>query len=140
MTLLRINLFSVLIYSCNIYVYKPRSKLKDSVLEGGVPFDNVYGRHTFEYAAIDARFNDVFNNAMVNHTKIVMNEILNCYHGFENLKRLVDVGGCLGINLNMIVSKHPTIKGVNFDLPHVIQNAPFYSGIFVIIYIKFINK
>lgn len=69
---------------------------------------------------------------MANHTTVVMNEILDCYHGFENLKRLVDIGGGLGVNLKMIVSKHPTIKGVNFDLPHVIQNAPVYSGIFVI--------
>ncbi|PPR98579.1 hypothetical protein GOBAR_AA22088 [Gossypium barbadense] len=29
----------------------------------------------------------------------------------------------------MIVSKYPTIKGINFDLPHVIENAPTYPGV-----------
>ncbi|KAI3750843.1 hypothetical protein L2E82_21705 [Cichorium intybus] len=104
-------------------------KLKDSVVEGGVPFNMVHGSHAFEYPALDARFNEVFNNAMLNHTTIVMNKILECYHGFENLKHVVDVGGGLGVNLNIIVSKYPTIKGINFDVPHVIQHAPVYRGI-----------
>ncbi|PWA78002.1 O-methyltransferase COMT-type, S-adenosyl-L-methionine-dependent methyltransferase [Artemisia annua] len=110
-------------FVCNL------SKLKDSVLEGGISFDKVYGIHAFEYPAVDARFNNVFNNAMVNHTTIVIKELLKCYHSFENLKQLVDVGGGLGITLNMIVLKHPTVKGINFDLPHVIRHAPVYPGI-----------
>ncbi|KAI3807808.1 hypothetical protein L1987_23742 [Smallanthus sonchifolius] len=103
--------------------------LKDSVIEGGVSFDKVHGTHAFEYPALDARFNEVFNKAMVDHTTIVMKEVLECYHGFNNLERLVDVGGGLGININMIVTKHPKIKGINFDLPHVIQRAALYQGI-----------
>lgn len=104
-------------------------KLKDSVIEGGVPFDMVHGTHAFAYPALDARFNELFNNAMVNHTTIVMKEILECYHGFDNLKSVVDVGGGLGMTINMIVSKHPTIKGINFDQPHVTRHAPSYPGV-----------
>ncbi|KAK1431449.1 hypothetical protein QVD17_07908 [Tagetes erecta] len=103
--------------------------LEDSVRTGGIPFVKVHGVQPFEYPPLDAKFSEVFNNAMVNHTTIVMNEILKHYRGFDNLKRVVDVGGGLGINLNMIVSKYPTIKGVNFDLPHVTQHAPIYQGI-----------
>nr|QAX90938.1 caffeic acid O-methyltransferase [Catalpa bungei]QAX90957.1 caffeic acid O-methyltransferase [Catalpa bungei] len=51
------------------------------------------------------------------------------YKGFEGLKSLVDVGGGIGTSLNMIISKYPSIKGINFDLPHVIQDAPSYSGV-----------
>ncbi|KAI3743981.1 hypothetical protein L1987_57053 [Smallanthus sonchifolius] len=79
--------------------------------------------------ALDARFNEVFNKAMVDHTTIVMKEVLEYYHGFNNLERVVDVGGGLGITINMIVTKHPNIKGINFDLPHVTQRAPFYQGV-----------
>ena len=60
-----------------------------------------------------------------------MKTILECYHGFDNLKSVVDVGGGLGITINMIVSKHPTIKGINFDLPHVTRHAPLYPGTLV---------
>lgn len=123
-------------YLSNIqFFFETRFELKNSVVEGGVPFDKVYGTHAFEYPALDARFNEVFNNGMVNHTTIVMKEILERYHGFDNLKRVVDVGGGLGITLNMIVSKHPTIEGINFDLPHVTRNAPLYKGVYVINYL-----
>lgn len=101
------------------------------MIEGGVPFEKVYGTSIFDYPSRDARFNVLFNNAMVSHTSIVIKEILECYHGFENLKQLVDVGGGLGVTLNMIASKHPAIKGINFDLPHVIRHAPHYPGMFV---------
>lgn len=70
-----------------------------------------------------------FNKAMTNHTIIVMKKILECYNGFDNIKCLVDVGDGLGVALNLIISKHPTIKGVNFDLLHVIQDATLYPGI-----------
>ncbi|GKC54266.1 caffeic acid 3-O-methyltransferase, partial [Tanacetum coccineum] len=101
-------------------------KLKDSVIDGGIAFDKFYGTHIFEYMALDARFREVFNNSMVNHSIIVMKEILECYHGFNNIKCLVDVGGGLGVSLNMITSKYPTVKGINFDLPHVTRHAPQY--------------
>ncbi|KAJ9564755.1 hypothetical protein OSB04_000721 [Centaurea solstitialis] len=104
-------------------------KLKDAVVEGGVPFAKVYGTNAFEYPKLDTRFNRIFNHAMVNHSTIVIKEILKCYHGFNNVKHLVDVGGGVGATLNMIISKHPTITAINFDLPHVIQDAPFYRGI-----------
>ncbi|KAJ8556266.1 hypothetical protein K7X08_023024 [Anisodus acutangulus] len=104
-------------------------ELKDAVLEGGVPFDRVHGVHAFEYPKSDPKFNDVFNKAMLNHTTVVMKKILENYKGFEDLKTLVDVGGGLGVNLKMITSKYPTIKGINFDLPHVVQDAPSYPGV-----------
>ncbi|KAL8267993.1 hypothetical protein R6Q59_001791 [Mikania micrantha] len=103
--------------------------LKDSVIEGGVAFKKVHGVHAFEYQALDASFNEAFNKAMLDHTTIVMKEVLECYDGFKNLKCVVDVGGGLGITINMIVAKHPNIMGINFDLPHVTQHAPLYQGI-----------
>ncbi|KAH8515807.1 hypothetical protein H0E87_004304 [Populus deltoides] len=42
-------------------------------------------------------------------------------HGF---KELVDVGDGIGVAINIISSKHPHIQGTNYDLPHVIADAP----------------
>ncbi|XP_050206964.1 cathecol O-methyltransferase 1-like [Mercurialis annua] len=103
--------------------------LKEAILEGGIPFNKVHGTHAFEYPRRDPRFNEVFNKAMFNHTTIVMKRILECYNGFEDLKQLVDVGGGLGVTLNIIISKYPNIKGINYDLPRVIHNAPSYPGV-----------
>ncbi|KEH20125.1 caffeic acid O-methyltransferase [Medicago truncatula] len=89
----------------------------------------VHGTHAFHYPSLDSRFNKVFNTAMINHTKIVMNKVLESYNGFEGIKRLVDVGGGLGVNIHLITSKYPNIHGINFDLPHVIQHVPSYLGV-----------
>ncbi|XAR71571.1 Caffeate O-methyltransferase [Bertholletia excelsa] len=103
--------------------------LKDAVLEGGIPFNKAYGMTAFEYHGTDPRFNKVFNNGMSNHSTITMKKILETYQGFEGLTTLVDVGGGTGATLNMIISKYPSIKGINFDLPHVIEDAPPYPGV-----------
>nr|GEY03875.1 caffeic acid 3-O-methyltransferase-like [Tanacetum cinerariifolium] len=103
--------------------------LKDAVVEGGVPFDKAHGVNAFEYPAKDNRFNEVFNKCMYDETRIVMKMILEKYKGFEGVKELTDVGGGLGANLELIVSKYPNIKGINFDLPHVIKDAPPYPGV-----------
>ena len=66
---------------------------------------------------------------MINTSNSVMKKVVESYKGFEGIKRLVDVGGGLGININLITSKYPHIHGINFDLPHVIQDAPSYPGI-----------
>ncbi|KAL9314945.1 hypothetical protein ACSQ67_020397 [Phaseolus vulgaris] len=89
----------------------------------------VYGTHAFDYPRLDSRFNKVFNTAMINHTTLVMKKVLESYKGFEGIKTLVDVAGGLGININLITSKYPHIHGINFDLPHVIQEAPSYPGV-----------
>ncbi|XP_052192145.1 caffeic acid 3-O-methyltransferase-like isoform X2 [Diospyros lotus] len=90
----------------------------------------VHGMHAFDYPGKDPRFNEVFNKAMVGHTGIAMKKILEYYKGgFEQLKQLVDVGGGLGIALGLITSKYPHIKGINFDQPHVVRDAPSYPGV-----------
>ncbi|GMN42754.1 hypothetical protein TIFTF001_011956 [Ficus carica] len=103
-------------------------QLKGAILEGGIPFNRVYGTHAFEYPGLDSRFNHVFNTAMYHQTTIVVKNILKVYKGFNHLKQLVDVGGGLGVTLNLITSKYPHIKGIDFDLPHVIEHAPAYPG------------
>ncbi|KAJ9174253.1 hypothetical protein P3X46_017297 [Hevea brasiliensis] len=105
--------------------------LKDAVLEGGIPFNKAYGMISFEYHGTDPRFNKVFNKGMSDHSTIIMKKILEIYKGFEGLSSIVDVGGGTGAVLSMIVSKYPSIKGINFDLPHVLEDAPSLPDMFV---------
>ncbi|KAM1406245.1 hypothetical protein ACFXTH_000934 [Malus domestica] len=105
------------------------SQLKDAVVEGGIPFHRVHGKQSHEYTGLDPRFNQVFNTAMFNYTTIVMKKILHLYKGFEKITQLVDVGGGLGVTISLITSKHPHIKGINYDLPHVIKHAASYPGV-----------
>ncbi|CAN6460019.1 unnamed protein product [Victoria cruziana] len=77
----------------------------------------------------DPRFNNLFNKAMHHHSAVIMKKILETYNGFEGLSSLVDVGGGSGANLSLIKAKHPHIRCINFDLPHVIEGAPKFPGI-----------
>ncbi|KAH7578124.1 hypothetical protein JRO89_XS01G0343600 [Xanthoceras sorbifolium] len=104
-------------------------ELKNTIVDGGIPFNKAHGKQIFEYLGTDPRFNEVLNGAMFNVTCIVMKKILDSYKGFAQFNQLVDVGGGLGVTLHIITSKYPHIKAINFDLPHVIQNAPSYPGL-----------
>ncbi|KAJ8443721.1 hypothetical protein Cgig2_029626 [Carnegiea gigantea] len=101
--------------------------LKDAVLDGDSAFKKAHGMTVFEYLGTDMRFSKVFNDAMSNYSTITMKKMLQNYNGFDGLSTLVDVGGGTGQTLNMIIAKYPTIRGVNFDLPHVIKDAPKYD-------------
>ncbi|CAL9203428.1 unnamed protein product [Musa hybrid cultivar] len=98
--------------------------MKDAVLEGGIPFKKAHGMTAFEHHGGDPRFNKLFNDSMRNHSTILIKQLLETYRGFDDVKVLVDVGGGTGATLHMITSRHPHIKGVNFDLPLVIASAP----------------
>lgn len=101
---------------------------KDAVLDGGIPFNKANGMAAFEYYGTDPRFSTIFNQGMQGHSTVIMKRLLEQYKGFDNVKLLVDVGGGIGASLNMIISKHPHISGINFDLPLVIADAPAYKG------------
>lgn len=100
------------------------------MLDGGIPFNRAYGMTAFEYHGTDPRFNAVFNEGMKNHSIILTKKLLQTYSGLDDINVLVDVGGGIGATLYMITSVHPNIKGVNFDLPHVISEAPPFPGPF----------
>ncbi|GKC00887.1 caffeic acid 3-O-methyltransferase [Tanacetum coccineum] len=96
-----------------------RYYLKDAVLDGGIPFNKAYGMSAFKYLGKDQTLNKIFNNGMFGHSSIFMKKIVDLYDGFNGLTTLVDVGGGTGACLNIIISKHISLKGINFDLPHL---------------------
>ena len=83
----------------------------------------------FEHYASDCKLSKLFNNAMVDMSTIVMKKILTNYKGFEDVSTLVDMGGNKGASLSMIISKYPNIRGINFDMPHVVCDGLEYPGI-----------
>ncbi|RRT62316.1 hypothetical protein B296_00031326 [Ensete ventricosum] len=87
-----------------------------------------YGMSSFDYQGTDPRFNKVFNEAMQSHSTIMISRLLRTYGGFDDVEVLVDVGGGVGTTLGMITARHPRIKGINFDLSHVISDAQPLPG------------
>lgn len=81
-----------------------------------------------DYVGKDARFFEMLKASNRDYIPMFMNKILETYKGFEGLKSLVDVAGGNGSVLNFIVSRYPSIKGINFDLAPVIEKLPSYPG------------
>lgn len=105
--------------------------LKDAVSKGGTAFDKAYGMPMFQYLGQDANepSNTLFNKAMASHSVIITNKLLEFFRGFDDVDVLVDVGGGIGATLRMITARHPHLRGVNYDLPHVIAQAPPVEGV-----------
>lgn len=111
-----------MVWTCRYY-------LKEAVSEGGTAFDKAYGMSMFQYLGQDAneRSNTLFNQAMASHSVVITNKLLQFFRGFDDgagVDVLVDVGGGIGATLRMITARHPHLRGVNYDLPHVIAQAP----------------
>ncbi|XVE62539.1 hypothetical protein DITRI_Ditri06bG0125700 [Diplodiscus trichospermus] len=125
-----ISLIPHLAFVTDRYLHESWYHLKEATLEAGaVPFVKAHGMHLFELAAKNNELNSIFNNAMSNYTVVVMKKILEKYKGFEGINKVVDVGGGLGTNIKLIISKYPHIKGINFDLPQAIKDAPPFPGV-----------
>ncbi|KAL3740925.1 hypothetical protein ACJRO7_022104 [Eucalyptus globulus] len=104
--------------------------LKDAVIEGeGDPFKLANGLTLFDYTGTDPRYNKYFNSAMKCLSTIFMGKFMDTYRGFENAKTVVDVGGGVGECLKLILSKHHHLRGINFDLPHVVKNGLSHPGL-----------
>ncbi|KAG4908061.1 hypothetical protein AAZX31_20G163100 [Glycine max] len=103
---------------------------KEAVVDSDIDlFKKIHGVTKYQYMENDPKMNQIFNKSMADVCATEMNRILEIYTGFEGISTLVDVGGGNGQNLKMIISKYPLIKGINFDLPQVIENAPPLPGI-----------
>ncbi|KAF9603599.1 hypothetical protein IFM89_037098 [Coptis chinensis] len=101
--------------------------LADSVLDGGMAFEKAHNVKFYQHP--DKKFIGLFNKSMSDYSFIMMKKVMEIYKGFEGVKELVDVGGGIGTALSIITSKYPSIKGINYDLPHVVEQAPSYPGI-----------
>ncbi|XP_061366616.1 isoliquiritigenin 2'-O-methyltransferase-like [Gastrolobium bilobum] len=103
---------------------------KEAVVDENIDlFKKLHGITKYEYMEKDPKMNHIFNKSMSDVCATEMKRMLEIYNGFEGISTLVDVGGGNGQNLKMIISKYPSIKGINFDLPQVIEHAPPIPGI-----------
>ncbi|KAK4255959.1 hypothetical protein QN277_008883 [Acacia crassicarpa] len=92
-------------------------------------FKKVHGMSMYEYMKRNPTMETLFHKAASDFSFMHMTQILEKYKGFEGISTLVDVAGGIGQCLKMIVSKYPSIQGINFDLPHVVQRAPSHPRV-----------
>ena len=104
------------------YCWQPWGAILEAVRTAEPAFDLVFGKGAFEYFSENEEDAASFDLAMRSISAEKYPAVAEAYD-FSVVNTLVDIGGGDGGLLTAVLNKHPHLKGVLCDLPHVIQNA-----------------
>lgn len=103
---------------------KPAWKEFDhGLLTGDTGFEKAHGMGLFAYLQANPGMAQFFSETMVGFHGREPPAVAEAYD-FTGIGSLVDVGGASGNMLGHVLSRHPGVKGVLYDLPHVVTDAP----------------
>jgi hypothetical protein len=92
------------------------------VRTGETAFHHAHGTGVFDYLAGHPELASVFNAAMTGNSPAHARLVAATYD-FSRMSLVVDVGGGHGRLLATILERYPRLRGILFDLPHVIEGA-----------------
>lgn len=102
---------------------KPAWKEFDhGLFTGDTGFEKAHGMSLFEYLQKNPGMARFFSETMVGFHGREPPAVAEAYD-FSGIGSLVDVGGASGNMLGHVLSRHPGVKGVLYDLPHVVADA-----------------
>ena len=103
--------------------WKALGELPYSVSTGLPAFEHVFGKEVWRYFAEDDPVaGELFNRAMTSLAGPA-DDLLAAAYDFSGVQTLVDVGGGLGGFITTVLKRNPTVKGILFDRPDVIEDA-----------------
>jgi hypothetical protein len=94
-----------------------------SVQTGKPGFGPAFGMPLFDWLGANPAQASLFNDTMVGFHGTEPAAVAAAYD-FSAFHTIADVGGSTGNLLATILSQYPALRGVLFDLPHVVQQAP----------------
>lgn len=89
---------------------------------GESSFEHMYGVPMFKYFVDNPEPGEIYEEAMTSVSAAEKAEILKSYD-FSYIKKLVEVGGGHGSFISSILKANPTMQGILFDQPYVIEGA-----------------
>jgi hypothetical protein len=117
------------VYDMGLWITSPfhfraYAEMPDAVATGKPAAETVTGMPLFEYLARpeNKELSEIFNNAMTAFSGDVAPAALEVYD-FADIDVLVDVAGGHGKVLTSILQRYPRMRGILFDVPHVIAGA-----------------
>ena len=102
--------------------FRAWAEIDYSLRTGKVAFDKVFGKPVFDYLGEHPDKARIFDAAMVGIHGRESNAILDAYD-FSVFGVVADIGGGNGSQVTEILKRHSRMKGILFDLPHVIERA-----------------
>ncbi|KAJ4967272.1 hypothetical protein NE237_019121 [Protea cynaroides] len=87
-------------------------------------FEATHGEDLWEYAAGHPSHSKLLNDGMACRARGAVPAIIEGRAKlFEGIGTVVDVGGGNGTTVRLLVKAFPWLRGINFDLPHVVSTA-----------------
>jgi hypothetical protein len=103
--------------------YAPFADLIHTVRTGQPAAEHLYGKPFFTWLSLHSQHAARFTGAMANLTAGFKTAAITSLP-LDGIETIVDVGGADGTMLATILAEHPQLRGVLYDLPHVITSAP----------------
>jgi hypothetical protein len=94
-----------------------------SVQTGNSGFERSFGVPLFDWLTANPAQASLFNDMMVGLHGMEPPAIAAAYD-FSAFQTIADVGGSTGNLLTTILTRHQGLRGILFDLPHVVRDAP----------------
>lgn len=98
------------------------AEIEFSIKTGSTAFKKVYGKPIFEYLGEHPDKARIFDAAMVGIHGRESDDILDAYD-FSSMSVVADLGGGNGSQIINLLKRYPNLKGILFDLPHVVERA-----------------
>ncbi|WP_257448002.1 acetylserotonin O-methyltransferase [Archangium lipolyticum] len=105
------------------WFWRAWAQLPHAVKTGQPGFEQAHGQPFFEYLSKHPDDGVVFNKAMTSFSAMSGSEVVPDRYDFSKVKTVVDVAGGQGSFLVHVLSAHPQLRGVLFELPPVIEEA-----------------
>ena len=109
------------------YYWAAWSRLIDGVRTGDHAFRLEHGTDPWNYRQTHPEEIPIFNRAMNSVSGQVADSLAAAYD-FSQFRTIVDVGGGGGALIAAILSRHPGVRAVLFDLHHIVVDARRFIG------------
>ena len=97
-------------------------KTLQSVRTGKSAWAEIHDGQVFEYFEKNPEAGNIFNRAMSSFSGLATKAVIEAYD-FSEIETLIDIAGGHGRLLTGVLEAYPSMRGVLFDLPHVIAGA-----------------
>jgi O-methyltransferase. len=94
-----------------------------SLQTGKSAFEKSLGMPIFDFLAANPEAASMFSETMIGFHGAEPPAVADAYD-FSGVTTLMDIGGASGHLLATILGRHPALRGILFDLPHVVRDAP----------------
>lgn len=102
--------------------FRAWAEIEYSIRTGDIAFDKVFGKPIFDYLGEHPEKAKIFDAAMVGVHGRESNAVAAAYD-FSGVQKVADIGGGNGSQLAGLLRHNPSLRGLLFDLPHVVERA-----------------